>query len=98
MAHNHSIRNILEIKDQNIQFENKTTEEIHNNLKSVVFYGTLTYTPSGCTNCGVINQSHADIVKNGTKISTIKLGQFNYKPVLLKLKKQRFFCKLFMAR
>ena len=93
MAHNHSIRNILEIKDQNILFENKTTEEIHNNLKSVVFYGTLTYTPSGCTNCGVINQSHADIVKNGTKISTIKLGQFNYKPVLLKLKKQRFFCK-----
>lgn len=45
MAHNHSIRNILEIKDQNILFENKTTEEIHNNLKSVVFYGTLTYTP-----------------------------------------------------
>ena len=28
MAHNHSIRNILEIKDQNIQFENKTTEEM----------------------------------------------------------------------
>ena len=93
MAHIHSIRNILEIKDENIQIENKTTEENHNNSKSIIFYGTLTYTPSGCTNCGVINESHADIVKNGTKMSTIKLGQFNFKPVLLKLKKQRFLCK-----
>ncbi len=93
MAHIHSIRNILEIKDENIQIENKTTEENHNNSKSIIFYGTLTYTPSGCTNCGVINESHADIVKNGTKMSIIKLGQFNFKPVLLKLKKQRFLCK-----
>ena len=93
MAHIYSIRNILEIKDENIQIENKTTEEIYSDTKSIMFYGTLTYTPKGCMNCGIVNESHADIVKNGTKTSTIKLGQFNFKPVLLKLKKQRFMCK-----
>lgn len=38
-----------------------------------MFYGTLTYTPAGCRNCGIVNESHADIVKNGTKASIIKL-------------------------
>lgn len=93
MAHIHSIRNILEIKDKNIEIENKMTEEICKDTKSILFYGTLTYTPAGCMNCGIVNESHADIVKNGTKTSTIKLGQLNFKPVLLKLKKQRFLCK-----
>ena len=93
MAHIYSIRNILEIKDENIHIEKKMTEEVHNGTKNTMFYGTLTYTPSGCMNCGVVNGSHADIVKNGTKTSTIKLGQINFKPVLLQLKKQRFMCK-----
>ncbi len=54
MAHIYSIRNILEIKDENIQIENKTTEEIHRDTKSIMFYGTLTYTPAGCRNCGIV--------------------------------------------
>lgn len=59
-----------------------------------VIFGLLTYTPVGCINCGIVNHSHADIVKNRTKTSTIKPGQFNFKPVVLfKLKKQRFMCK-----
>ena len=62
-------------------------------VKHLIYYGKLTYTPSACENCGVIHQSSADIVKNGTKESTIKLTQINFKPVLLKLKKQRFYCK-----
>ena len=77
MAHIYSIRNILEIKDENIQIENKTTEEIYSDTKCIIFYGTLTYTPAGCMNCGIVNESHADIVKNGTKTSTIEYcGRF----------------------
>lgn len=93
MAHTYFIRKALEIKDENILLEKKTTEETIQHEKSQIFYGTLTYTPKGCRNCGVANHSSADIVKNGTKTSTIKLGQYNYKPVLLKLRKQRFLCK-----
>ena len=87
MTHNHSIRNILEIKDKNIEIEPELKKVIFKNRKSILFFDLLTYTPLGCMNCGIVNNSHADIVKNGTKTSTIKLGQLNFKPVLLKLKK-----------
>ena len=93
MTHTHSIGNMLEIKDKNIKLEDKTTEDQTSKGTRTVFYGTLTYTPKGCMKCGVVNHSHADIVKNGTKTSTIKLGQYNFKLVVLKLKKQRFLCK-----
>lgn len=93
MTHTHSIGNMLEIKDKNIKLEDKTTEDQTSKGTRTVFYGTLTYTPKGCMKCGVVNHSHADIVKNGTKTSTIKIGQYNFKLVVLKLKKQRFLCK-----
>lgn len=93
MTHSHSIRKMLEIKDKNIKIEDKISEETIDQVRTQVFHGVLTYTPKGCVNCGIVNQSHADIVKNGSKTSTIKLGQYNYKPVILKLKKQRFLCK-----
>ena len=93
MTHTYSIGKMLEIKDKNIKLEDKTTEDKHDKGTRTVFYGTLTYTPKGCMKCGVVNHSHADIVKNGTKMSTIKLGQYNFKLVVLKLRKQRFLCK-----
>lgn len=93
MAHPYSIGKMLEIKDKNIILEDKATEEKIKNVQSILFHGTLTYTPKGCMKCGIINHSHADIVKNGTKTSQIKLGQYNFKPVVLKLRKQRFLCK-----
>lgn len=83
----------FDIKDPNITFSDKVDEEKIKGTKHLVYYGKLTYTPKGCKNCGIVNYSHEDIVKNGTKVSNIKLGQINFKPVLLKLKKQRFFCK-----
>ena len=93
MTHTYSIGKMLEIKDKNIKLDDKITEEETDKGRCTVFYGTLTYTPKGCMKCGVVNHSHADIVKNGTKTSTIKLGQYNFKLVVLKLKKQRFLCK-----
>ena len=59
----------------------------------MIIQGKLTYTPRCCVNCGVLNQSHQDIIKNGTKVSTIKLTHINFQPLLLRLKKQRFLCK-----
>jgi len=43
MSHHYSIRNLLNIKDQNIFFdENFCTEENIKGIKSKVFHGTLT--------------------------------------------------------
>ncbi|MGP6147744.1 ISL3 family transposase, partial [Jeotgalibaca sp. A122] len=69
--------------------EFKTIKQINH----IIIQGKLTYTPRCCTNCGVINHSHHDIIKNGTKLSTIKLTHINFQPLLLRLKKQRFLCK-----
>lgn len=93
MTHSYFIRKTLGIKDKNIHFEEQVTEERINDQNHLVLYGKLTYTPKACEKCGTVNRSSADIVKNGTKLSTLKLTHINFKPVLLKLKKQRFLCK-----
>ena len=93
MAHSYFIRKTLGIKDKNIHFEEQVTEERINDQNHLVLYGKLTYTPKAYEKCGTVNRSSADIVKNGTKLSTLKLTHINFKPVLLKLKKQRFLCK-----
>lgn len=93
MTHSYFIRKTLGIKDKNIHFEEQVTEERINDQNHLVLYGKLTYTPKACEKCGTINRSSSDIVKNGTKLSTLKIGQINFQPVLLKLKKQRFLCK-----
>ena len=93
MTHTYIIRKTLGIKDKSITFEKKLTEEKIKGQNHLVYFGKLTYKPKGCVKCGVVNHSTEDIVKNGTKTSTIKLTNINFKPVLLKLKKQRFLCR-----
>jgi len=93
MTHSHFIRKTLGIKDKNIEFKEQVSEKKIKDQNHLVFYGKLTYTPKACEKCGIINHSAADIVKNGTKVSTVKLTHINFKTVLLKLKKQRFLCK-----
>lgn len=78
MTHLYFIRKKLGIKDRNITFEKKVAEKTIKEQKHLIY-------------CGIVNHTHADIVKNGTKEST--LTNINFKPVLLKLKKQRFLCK-----
>ena len=92
MSHNHSIRNLLNIKDKNIKFdENFCSEEIIKNVKSKVFYGILTYQPQACYSCGHIFDEQ--IIKHGFKTSVIKMPSISGYHTYLKLKKQRYFCK-----
>lgn len=88
MTHTYSVKKMLEIKDKNIKFEDKITEEETDKGKLTDFYGTLTYTPKGCIKYAGVSHSHADIVKNGTKKSMINLGQYNFKLVILKQEEQ----------
>lgn len=85
---------MLGIEDPNINLEE--TPVVFEKIKQVnniVVQGKLSYTPRCCQKCGVLNESRQDIIKNGTKLSTIKLTHINFQPVLLRLKKQRFLCK-----
>lgn len=92
MSHNYSIRNLLNIKDENITFdENFCTEERIKGVDSKVFHGTLTYQPEACYACGHVFD--AQIIKHGFKTSVIKLPSISGYHTYLKLRKQRYFCK-----
>ena len=89
----HDIKILLDIQDENIYFENNSTEIKEFKGKTSKFItGTLTYQPSCCEKCGVKNENDT-IYKNGTKSSRITLPIAGIYPTYLNLKKQRFFCK-----
>ena len=96
MSHSDYTRNILNIKDKNITFEENCLEIIKiGNKTTNVFHGKLTYTPSVCPKCGCLYESNPDtIIKYSFKKNCkIKLPNVsNYNTILL-LDKQRFFCK-----
>ena len=58
-----------------------------------IFYGTLSYEPKCCTNCGCKKEGN-NIVKNGfgdsLKVALLKMSEC---PTYLRLKKQRFKCR-----
>lgn len=43
--------------------------------------------------CGVMNTGNQDIISHGFKLAIIRLPNTATNPVLLKLQKQRFYCK-----
>src|SRR5690625_3555480 len=92
MPHNNSILNLLNIKDQNISFsENFCGEEVINNIKAKVFYGSLSYIPKVCYCCGHVFDQN--IIKHGFKPSMIKIPSVSGFSTYLKLKKQRYLCR-----
>ena len=89
-------RNILNIKDENITFEENCLNVIKINNKTIkTFHGKLTYTPTVCPNCGCIYESNPDtIIKYGFKKNCkIKMDKVSNYSVILFLDKQRFLCK-----
>ena len=89
-------RNILNIKDEKIIFEeNFLNEEKINGSTTKVFHGKLTYTPSHCPKCGCVYDIEQDnIIKYGLKKNCkIKIDKVSGFKTLLLLDKQRFYCK-----
>ena len=87
----YSIKSLLNIKDENIIFDDGFYSKKKINYQDThIFYAKLTYNPSACTCCGVVNENNI-IVKNGFKLSTIKLLPISNLPAILKLKKTKIF-------
>lgn len=92
MSHNDSIRNLLNIKDKNIIFDNNFYSEGKvKDIQSKIFHATLTYQPKACYACGHVFDGQ--IIKHGFKTSLIKMPSISGFHTYLKLKKQRYFCK-----
>ena len=82
---------LLGIKDKNIAF---TEEQKEVRIKDVLYtklFAKLTYEPSCCQACGIVNEK--SIIRYGFKTSVIKLLPTSGNPCLLSLKKQRFLCQ-----
>lgn len=95
MTHTDYTKNILNIKDENIFFDENCLEICKiNNIDTKVFHGYLSYTPKHCDVCGCINESPNDIIKwdwkRNCKIRLPKVACYN---TILLLDKQRFYCK-----
>ena len=95
LTHSDYTKEILNIKDKNIYFDENCLEIINiKGTKTKVFHGYLTYTPKSCPKCKSINNGYNDIIKwnwkKKCKIKTTKICGYNS---LLILDKQRFYCK-----
>jgi len=96
MTHTDYTRNILNIKDENIYFNENCLSEIKINNKTVkCFHGILTYTPSVCPHCGCIYEQNPEtIIKYGFKKNCkVKLPNISNFCTILILDKQRYLCK-----
>lgn len=92
MSLNHSILNLLNLKDENIFFDEYFySEGTVKNVTVKFFHATLTYTPKACYCCGHVFDGN--IIKHGFKTSTIKIPKISGFNAYLKLKKQRYFCR-----
>lgn len=96
MSPSNYTRNILNIKDENIIFEENFLKEVTiNDCITKFFHGKLTYNPSYCPKCGCIyNPEQDNIIKYGFKKNCkIKIDKVSNFKALLLLDKQRFYCK-----
>lgn len=96
MSHSDYTKNILNIKDQNITFEENCFKEVKIENKTIkTFHGKLTYTPTVCPNCGCLYETNPEtIIKYGFKKNCkIKLPKISNCPAMLILDKQRYYCK-----
>ncbi|MDK4501321.1 ISL3 family transposase [Fusobacterium necrophorum] len=85
MSHHYSINTLLKIQDPNISFSD--IPKIHG-YNALIFHAILTYSIEKCPFCG---EKH--IIRNGTKLSKIKILDVSNTPSYLYLRKQRFLCK-----
>ena len=93
MSVTNDIKNLLDIQDENITFEEDCVQDEEYKGRICTFItGKLTYDPKYCERCNAKNIDYI-VYKNGTQTSRITIPITGVKPTYLRLKKQRFFCK-----
>ena len=94
MTHSDYTKEILNIKDTNVYFNENCLEICkYKGINTKVFHGYLTYKPTHCSKCGCVNNENNIINwgwKKNCKIKVTKVCGFN---ALLLLDKQRFYYK-----
>ena len=90
MSINNCILKTLNLKDENIKFEENFVEERKvKGKRCLIYIGYLENNIEYCPHCG----SFGSIKKNGTKTSMIKIPKVSELDAYLQLKKQIYKCK-----
>ena len=94
MSHNNYIQNLLNIKDQNITFdEDGIHDEFIKNKTCKIINAHLSYIPTHCDKCGCVFESNDDYEKKGfDKGSYVVVPTIFKMTTFLFLKKQRILC------
>lgn len=92
------IKQIFGINDPIINLIDNYEDEklptlIKKGVEYLLFEGILTYKPKACAHCGATYCVSQDIIKYGCKQTTVRLSHGPNMPTLLRLRKQRYFCK-----
>ena len=91
----HTIKQMLRIKDTSLTILNVSEEDVKG-AHTLVGHAKLSPTPKACPDCGCTVKDadgRFQLVKNGSKKVTIRFEPFNHLPLVMKLAKQRFFCR-----
>ena len=91
MSHNDYITNLLDLKDKNININDTLSTKTIKGVTYKVIDATLSYDVDCCPICGTANDN--SIIKYGSKASDIKILPIAGNPTILRLHKQRFYCK-----
>lgn len=92
MSNKNYILNILNLKDNNLKFnENFYFEKEINGTTHKIFEAYLSYTPTHCYKCGVLFDNNFQ--KHGFITSNIKIPDISGFKSILRLHKQRYLCK-----
>lgn len=95
MSQDNYIRNLLNLKDENIHFyENWCEEGIIKNKKCKIINAYLSYEPDHCDKCGIVFESKNDYEKKGflNNPSFVVIPSISKFDSYLSLKKQRIKC------
>ena len=91
MCSNNSITKILGISDKKLKIISSDYKNIKG-IRYMVINAQITYIPKVCTKYGCINEKY-NIVKNGNKTVKVLINRAGNNPIILRVKKQRFYCK-----
>lgn len=89
------IKLMLRIKENHLEITD-VKQELYKEAETLILSAKLSPPPSRCQNCGMLpvdQEGSVTIVKNGTKETTIRFEAFNHFPMVMKLKKQKYYCR-----
>ena len=89
MSNNYFITNLLNIKDENLNFSDGIHHKVIKGVTYTILTAKLEYSDQVCPHCG----SNHNLIKYGFKSSTVRCSRAGDHPVLIDLKKQKMFCK-----